>query len=277
MTDLPMDPNAPENAPDTPLEPWIMSMAREVTDVETDAIPREMMWARLQHRRATQASLPGTPYSAPVNATVTALVSAPDIVPIESARPRVALSGRRVWVLQAAGIAAILIGGIGVGRYLLPSTGPSKYQMAASTARTSADSVTALGLGPDALAALPRSNDPVRVAMEEHLARTVALLTTVRDEDPSTAPIADLDGWARELLSTTRLLLDEPQLRDERTRRLLQDLELVLVQIVQARKAAPETNRAPGETMRETNLLPRVKAAVTASRRGEEPALGGGL
>ena len=113
--------------------------------------------------------------------------------------------------------------------------------------------------------------------MEEHLARTVALLTTVRDEDPSTAPVADLDGWARELLSTTRLLLDEPQLRDERTRRLLQDLELVLAQIIQARKAAPETNRAPGETMRETNLLPRVRAAVTAARRGEEPTLGGGL
>lgn len=272
MTDLPMDPNAPENAPDTPLEPWIMSMAREVTDVDADAIPREMMWARLQHRRATLASLPGTAYSAPVNT-----VSAHDIVPLETRRQRVAVSGRRTWVLRAAGIAAVLVGGIGVGRYLLPSTGPSKYQLASSVAVASSDSVAALGLGPDALAALPRSSDPAHVAMGEHLARTVALLTTLRDEDPSHAPIADLDGWARELLSTTRLLLDEPQLRDERTRRLLQDLELVLVQIVQARKAAPETNRAPGETMRETNLLPRVRAAVTAARRGEEPTLGGGL
>ena len=113
--------------------------------------------------------------------------------------------------------------------------------------------------------------------MEEHLTRTVALLTTVRDEDPALGVAANLDGTARELLGTTRLLLDEPQLRDERTRRLLQDLELVLVQIVQARGSAPETKRAPGETMRETNLLPRVRAAATASRRGDEPTLGGGL
>ena len=269
MTDLPLEPNVPENTPDIPLEPWMITMAREVTDVDADAIPREMMWARLQHRRATQASLPGTPYSAPASAS--------DIVPLETARQRVVVSGRRAWVLRAAGIAAVLVGGIGVGRYLLPSTGPSKYQLASSVAVANADSVAALGLGPDALAALPRSSDPAHVAMEEHLARTVALLTTLRDEDPSTAPVAGLDGWARELLGTTRLLLDEPQLRDERTRRLLQDLELVLVQIIQARKTAPETNRAPGETMRETNLLPRVRAAVTASRRGEEPTLGGGL
>lgn len=277
MTDLPLEPNAPENAPDIPLEPWMISMAREVTDVDADAIPREMMWARLQHRRATQASLPGTPYSAPV----TSPVSASDVVSLDAAREvarqRVAVSGRRAWVLRAAGIAAVLVGGVGVGRYLLPSTGPSKYQTAPAVAAANADSVAALGLGPDALAQLPRSSDPARVAMEEHLARTVALLTTVRDEDLTGASIAGLDGWARELLNTTRLLLDEPQLRDERTRRLLQDLELVLAQIVQARKAAPETNRAPGETMRETNLLPRVKAATTAARRGEELTLGGGL
>ena len=63
-------------------------------------------------------------------------------------------------------------------------------------------------------------------------------------------------------MSTTRLLLDEPQLRDERTRRLLQDLELVLVQIVHARGSAPAMRQAPNETMRETNLLPRVRAGA---------------
>jgi hypothetical protein len=66
------------------------------------------------------------------------------------------------------------------------------------------------------------------------------------------------------------LLIDEPQLRDERTRRLLQDLELVLVQIIQARGSAPEAQRAPKETLRETNLLPRMRAIVTASRPLEE-------
>lgn len=252
MTGLPFEPIPPgDDPPDAPLEPWMLSMAREATDVDADAIPRDMMWARLQHRRAAR---PGAPRA------------------VIHTAPR-----RREWVLRVAGLAAVLVGGIGVGRYLLPATGPSKYQLAAAAGAASGDSIAALGLGPDALAALPASNDPAHVAMEEHLTRTVALLTTVRDEDPALGVAANLDGTARELLGTTRLLLDEPQLRDERTRRLLQDLELVLVQIVQARGSAPETKRAPGETMRETNLLPRVRAAATASRRGDEPTLGGGL
>jgi hypothetical protein len=158
----------------------------------------------------------------------------------------------------------------------MPATGPSKYQMALTQSAARADSITSLGLGPDALAELPQSDDPVRVAMEEHLVSTVALLTSVRDDDSSERLAPDMRGRARDLLGTTRLLLDEPQLRDERTRRLLQDLELVLAQIVQARSSAPETKRAPSETMRETNLLPRVRAAATASRRVDEPTLGGG-
>ena len=225
---------------DVPLDPWIVSVAREATDVVDDAIPRDMMWARIRQQR---------------------------VVPFMEKRPP--------WIARAAGIAAVLIGGIGVGRYLLPVTGPSKYQVAITQSVVSADSINALGLGPDAIDAMPVSDEPARVAMEEHLTRTVALLTTVRDEDAPSAPTVDMNGRARNLLRTTRLLLDEPQLRDQRTQRLLQDLELVLVQILQARSSAPETKRAPSETMRETNLLPRVRAAATASRRGDDPILGG--
>ncbi len=255
--------HAPDDAtPDTPLDPWVVSLARDATDVHDNAIPRDMMWARIQqHRRQlADAAVAGT------------VVVAPPVV--GRALPA---SRRHSWVLRAAGIAAMVVVGIGVGRYLLPATGPSKYQRAVTQVASRADSISALGLGPDALAEMPRSDDPAHVAMEEHLAHTVALLTTVRNEDPAVGRAADVSGWARDLLGTTRLLLDEPQLRDERTRRLLQDLELVLVQIVQARKAAPATQRAPNETMRETNLLPRMRAAVTATRRGDDPILGGGL
>ena len=238
MTDRPAQHRTPhDDEQDTPLEPWMLELAREAAD-ELDAdvvVPREMMWARINRDRRAAAQ------------------------PVKRALP---------WTRVAA-IAAVLVGGAAIGRYVVPAA-PTTVA-AADSAQASTDRPrNEMGLGPDALAELPPSNDPVRVAMGEHLVRTVALLTTVRDQDPSMGPGADVSAWARELLSTTRLLIDEPQLRDERTRRLLQDLELVLVQIIQARGSAPETQRAPKETLRETNLLPRMRAVVTASRPVEE-------
>lgn len=250
MTDEQFLPETTPIASSEPRDPWITELAREATDVEQTAIPREMMWARVQRARAQQ---PRTHVQAP------AAIVAP----------------RRRWGIQAAGIAAVLLGGVGVGRYLVPST--TVQPIVAQASSTSADSVAALGFGPDAMSAMPSSDDPAHVAMEDHLVRTVALLTTVRDQNPELSAAADINAFARDLLGTTRLLLDQPQLRDVRTQRLLQDLELVLMQIAQARKSAPETKRAPSETMLETNLLPRMRAAVTASRRGDDPALGGGL
>ena len=219
MTDERHPPEA--TALDTPLDPWMASLARDATEVHADAIPREMMWARIQQRRRS------TPVSTASDVTSPVSRSIPVRTPATS-RPG-------VWIRRTAAIAAVLVGGIGVGRYLVPAADTSP-QLVSGT-----DSVAALGLGPEALAAMPRSDDPARVAMEEHLTGTVALLLTVRNEDPALPPVADVSGWARDLLATTRLLLDEPQLRDERTRRLLQDLELVLVQIVQARRSAPAT------------------------------------
>lgn len=230
------------DGPDAPLEPWMLEMARDaVNDLDADvAVPREMMWARINRDRGAASRT------------------------VQRAFP----------FTRVAAIAAVLVGGVAIGRYVVPAA-PTLIAPTTVAATDSAQAVNdragnGSGLGPDALAELAPSNDPVRVALGEHLARTVALLTTVRDQDPAMGPGADVSAWARDLLSTTRLLIDEPQLRDERTRRLLQDLELVLVQIIQARESAPETQRAPKETIRETNLLLRVRAVVTASRPVEE-------
>lgn len=254
MTDEQFLPETTPIASSEPRDPWITELAREATDVEHASIPREMMWARVQRARSTHTS---------VQASATMHV------------PMAAQAPRQRWMRQAVGIAAVLVGGVGVGRYLVPSASPVQTVAQADSART--DSVAALGFGPDAMSAMPSSDDPAHVAMQDHLVRTVSLLTTVRDQDPDVSAAADINGWARDLLGTTRLLLDQPQLRDVRTQQLLQDLELVLMQIAQARKSAPETKRAPSETMLETNLLPRMRAAVTASRRGDDPTLGGGL
>ena len=60
--------------------------------------------------------------------------------------------------------------------------------------------------------------------------------TTIRIPDlawlaPTISAAQDLAPQARQLLSSTRLLLDSKRLTDPRTRKLLEDLELVLVQI----------------------------------------------
>lgn len=253
----PFDAHEDDGVKDAPLAPWMVDLARDVVH-EMDAsvdVPRDMMWARIQRERRSASPLHAEPIiTQPASATVRPLAARTNGV------------GR--WTRQIAAAAAVLITGVGIGRYVVPSAISSDTAAADST-------IAPRGLGPDAIAAMPSNNDPAHVAMQEHLARTVSLLTTVRDDDPMLGPGADITPWARELLTTTRLLIDQPQLRDERTRRLLQDLELVLVQVIQARTAAPETQRAPKETLRETNLLTRVRAIVTASASTDGAIYGG--
>ncbi len=227
----------PSSEPQPSLEPWMVDLAREIGDEEVD-VPRELMWKRIQQRRAA-ATVPET-----VGRGGVGLTSGPI---------------HRVRWRGIAAIAAVLVGGIAIGRYAMPwKTATPAVNTAANTAVNTAAQIS------DSMAT------PARVAMSEHLVRSVALLTTVRDRDPKQGPAPDVSSWARDLLGTTRLLLDEPSLRDDRTRRLLQDLELVLMQIIQSRgTAAPEAQRAPTETMRETNLLPRVRAVVSASAHRE--------
>lgn len=231
-----------------PLDAWTQRLVQDAMHVEDASIPREMMWARIRQARS---------------ATATERVTV--------------RRGTRMRTVLA--IAATLIVGVAIGRYAMPGrtidTSPSAVVATGAPSGSAAGSAAGASNVPTAAQAA-HASDPAVVAMEEHFARTVALLTTVRDESPDAGPGADVTGWARELLGTTRMLLDEPSLRDDRTRRLLQDLELVLVQIIQARgTAAPEARRAPSETMRETNLLPRVRAVVTASVSLEESTIRG--
>jgi len=75
--------------------------------------------------------------------------------------------------------------------------------------------------------------DAFDVAAARHLSRSEVFLTLFRDAFRGEEP-ADLSpGTARQLLVRNRLLLDSPAAADPRMRRLLEDLELVLVQIAQ--------------------------------------------
>lgn len=141
------------------------------------------------------------------------------------------------WV---AGIAAVLALGIGIGRTLPPTQEP--VARSTPSART----------------------DPYRLTAEEHLARSHALLVSFQRTSADAQTQALVSHWADDLLSNTRLLLDSPAADDPRLRRLLQDLELVLVQIAQLRgDSAPRAEvDLARDAITESGVLNRMRVVV---------------
>ena len=124
---------------------------------------------------------------------------------------------RRVLVIRpllrwGAGIAAVLALGVAIGRW--SATGPLPSTEVAGTGERTSTFV-------------------YQLAAAQYLTRTEALLTGFRAETRAGAPSAQFSVQARDLLCTTRLMLDSPAARDVRLKSLLEDLELVLAQIAQ--------------------------------------------
>ena len=113
------------------------------------------------------------------------------------------------------GIAAVLTLGIAIGRW------------SARGGESSGSPTVALGTD-------QASTLAYRVAAAQYLTRTEALLTGFRAEARSpSVPAVQCSRQARDLLATTRLMLDSPAANDARLKGLLEDLELVLAQIAQ--------------------------------------------
>jgi hypothetical protein len=210
-----------------------------------DETPRERMWAEIRARRAEQ--------------------------PVQLLhKPR-----RRGWYVPAAA-AAVLLLGIAIGRVyerlsapgprtvvvqpdtptvvatrpkpdsvssttpaaettLAPSPSPNKRESAARAGRT----VPSITPGTPALAARGTESMAYRLAFVEHLAGTEAMLTSFRAAAKRGEVDAQITTWARNLLTTTRLLQASAAQEDPTMKRLLDDLELVLVQIAQYTSAGP--------------------------------------
>jgi hypothetical protein len=116
----------------------------------------------------------------------------------------------------AAGIAAVLALGIGLGRVSINTAPP------------------VVAPAPVATAPAPRvSNAAYQVATAEHLSQSEAFLTLFRASVRQGGNEQLASATARQLLATNRLLLDSPAANDGRTKLLLQDLELVLAEIAQ--------------------------------------------
>jgi hypothetical protein len=129
------------------------------------------------------------------------------------------------------------------------------------------------------------SSDPsrlYRLAAAQTLTQAEALLTAYRasgvpEQNPAAA--RQLGSWGRQVLSSTRLLIDSPAGDDPQLRALFNDLELVLVQIIQLSGAQLDpSDRALLDRARERalidgaledrDLLPRIRTAVPAGIAG---------
>lgn len=146
-------------------------------------------------------------------------------------------------------LAAMLVLGLGVGwmagRSGSPAATPDR-SAAAPVESSPAVPVTQAGTSPF-----------VGVATNYLQQMTALLIAVAGDIEDGRVPRGTI-GQARDLLSTTRLLLDS-ELTDDRLRNLLEDLELVLAQVVRIPNNGelPETALIT-QALNEREVLPRL-------------------
>ena len=202
------------------------------------------------------------------------------------------------WLVAAAGVAAVLTVGIAIGRM---SRGPAAPVNVAArgieapvtvippgTAATSAApsvadahaSPTRLGMaqqgsrGKNVGVRTNRSVDQTgdesayRHAVMEHLTRTEVLLTTFRSEARGTGDArldAQFGALTRDLLGTTRLMIATHRNDDPSMTRLMEDLELVLMQISQYANDGRKVDLdAATQSIDKRNVITKLRASIPA-------------
>lgn len=161
-------------------------------------------------------------------------------------------AGPRVFVLRPAlrwglAMAAVLLVGIAIGRWVRP------HEESASPATAGVS---------------PRGDSDIAysIAAAQYLNRTETLLTGFRADARSGHVDTLFVRQARELLTSTRLLLQSPAARDPRLRPLLDDLELVLAQIALlpgGRRDTLDVNLIT-QGMDQQSVLTRLRTAIPA-------------
>ena len=243
---------------DDKMDALLRQMAAEEYNRPPQIVPREQMWEAVQQGLRTGDSGLATPGVVPISRGIRI--------------PR--------WVYLAVAAVLLLAVGIQVGRRLGPS---DQVARVVPPARDSLGAATSPDSGPVRQAPTSlaqndgrsdnggkgtstRPKEPERftpsspddaaaraytVATAQHLTAADAMLTAFKGDLSQGRMDAEMAAWGKELLSNTRLLLDSPAARDPVRRKLLQDLELVLVQIVQL---------PPGASARDRDLI---KGALT--------------
>jgi hypothetical protein len=150
------------------------------------------------------------------------------------------------WVRTLLPLAAMLLIGFGIGQ-VAPRLGRS---VAGTPEETSA-----------ATPAQAASEAPPFVGIAtDYLERVTALLVTLASESGRGQPAQYSASQARDLLATTRLLMDTPYPVEPHLRALLEDLELVLAQIARlpARPSAPDVYLID-QALDQREVIPRLR------------------
>ena len=215
--------------------------AREYND--PPETPREELWQRIVAAREADKQAPKekTEELKPLR-----------VLPLRRIRPNRPLT----W---AAGVAAVLALGIGLGRMSVKQP-PTVATSAPVPSSAPAPRVTGAAY---------------RVATTEHLSQSEAFLTLFRTSVRGKAGNERLaSATARQLLATNRLLLDSPAAADARTRLLLQDLELVLAEIAQLSPQPRSRDlQLITEGLEQGGVLSRLRTAVPAGTSATQGAL----
>lgn len=151
------------------------------------------------------------------------------------------------WPMAIA--ASLLIGtGIGLGYWM---RGPEAGQPAVVVTPTQT---------PDSVL----RNTTYDVASVAHLTAVESMLTSFRSGQQTETQVM-LQRLARDLLATTRLLIDSPAAEDASRRQLLEDLEYVLAQIVLLDPNAPAEDRAMVDrAIAREQVLTRIRSSIPA-------------
>lgn len=150
-------------------------------------------------------------------------------------------------------IAALLALGISIGRLTVPARSGSAAAPAQPT----------VAAAPEAAAAEQRERGEAaaRFATDAHLTQVETFLTEFGTRPAAT----DFSAQAQDLLTDTRLLLDSKRVVDPRTRKLLEDLELVLAQIATLNPGTRDMDRdLIADGLAQSHLRTRLRNAIPA-------------